>query len=203
MKQSFLLFILFMPIFLVAQNHVNMSKFEEATLGAGCFWCVEAIFQDLKGVQSVESGYAGGKIKNPTYKEICSGLTGHAEVVRILFDPSVISFADILRIFFVVHDPTTLNRQGNDVGTQYRSVILYHSDTQLAEAQKVITEIDAKRIYDENIVTTLEPLNNYYPAEQYHQNYFNDNPTQPYCRAIIAPKVQKFRAHYIDLLKHK
>jgi len=183
-------------------NKQMTNKLEEATFGAGCFWCVEAIFQDLKGVTFVESGYAGGKIKNPTYKEICSGLTGHAEVIRIQFDPSVITFADLVRVFFVVHDPTTLNRQGNDVGTQYRSVIFYHSEEQKETARRIKEEFEQKAIYDAPIVTLIEPLdNNYYPAEKYHQNYYKDNPNQGYCRAVIAPKVQKFRKHYLNLLK--
>ncbi len=182
-------------------NQQMTNKMEEATFGAGCFWCVEAIFQDLKGVVAVESGYAGGKIKNPTYKEICSGLTGHAEVIRITFDPSVITFADLVRVLFVVHDPTTLNRQGNDVGDQYRSVIFYHSEAQKETAKRIKEEFEQKAIYDSPIVTLIEPLTNYYPAEQYHQNYYKDNPNQPYCKAIIAPKVQKFRKHYLNLLK--
>ena len=182
-------------------NQQMTNKMEEATFGAGCFWCVEAIFQDLKGVVAVESGYAGGKIKNPTYKEICSGLTGHAEVIRITFDPSVITFADLVRVLFVVHDPTTLDRQGNDVGDQYRSVIFYHSEAQKETAKRIKEEFEQKAIYDSPIVTLIEPLTNYYPAEQYHQNYYKDNPNQPYCKAIIAPKVQKFRKHYLNLLK--
>ncbi len=179
------------------------EKMEEATFGAGCFWCVDAIFRDLKGVESVEAGYAGGKIKNPTYKEVCSGLTGHAEVIRINFDPAVITYADLVRVLFVVHDPTTLNRQGNDVGTQYRSVIFYHSKEQEEVAQRIKQEFEDKQIFDKPIVTAIEPLSNYYPAEDYHQNYYNNNPTQGYCRAIIAPKVQKFRKHYLNLLKDK
>ena len=205
MKPIFILsfFLTFASLLSGNTNNKQMTnKIEEATFGAGCFWCVEAIFQDLKGVISVESGYAGGKIKNPTYKEICSGLTGHAEVIRIKFDPAVITYADLVRVFFVAHDPTTMNRQGNDVGTQYRSVIFYHKEAQQETAKRILDEFTQKKIYDAPIVTLIEPLaDNYYPAEKYHQNYFNDNPTQPYCRAIIAPKVQKFRKHYLNLLK--
>jgi len=183
-------------------NTQMINNIEEATFGAGCFWCVEAIFQDLKGVQSVESGYAGGKIKEPTYREINSGLTGHAEVIRIKFDPSLITYADLVRVLFVVHDPTTLNRQGNDVGTQYRSVIFFHSEEQKETAKRIKEEFTQKEIYNAPIVTLIEPLNdNYYPAEKYHQNYYKDNPNQPYCKAIITPKVQKFRKQYLNLLK--
>jgi len=204
MKYTFILsfFLTFANLLAGNPNNNQMTnKMEEATFGAGCFWCVEAIFQDLKGVVAVESGYAGGKIKNPTYKEICSGLTGHAEVIRITFDPSVITFADLVRVLFVVHDPTTLNRQGNDVGTQYRSVIFYNSEEQKETAQRIKEEFEQKAIYDAPIVTQIEPLTNYYPAEQYHQNYYKDNPNQPYCKAIITPKVQKFRKHYFNLLR--
>ncbi|HHB79641.1 MAG TPA: peptide-methionine (S)-S-oxide reductase [Saprospiraceae bacterium] len=178
------------------------KKYEEATFGAGCFWCVEAIFQDLKGVLSVESGYAGGKLENPSYEAVSTGLSGHVEVIRIKFDPAVITFADLVRVLFVVHDPTTLNRQGNDVGTQYRSVIFYENEEQHQTAIRIKEEFETKKIYDKPIVTAIEPLNgNYYPAEQYHQNYYNEHPDQPYCRAVIAPKVQKFRSHYLHLLK--
>lgn len=204
MKYTFILsfFLTFANLLAGSPNTNQMTnKMEEATFGAGCFWCVEAIFQDLKGVVTVESGYAGGKIKNPTYKEICSGLTGHAEVIRITFDPSVITFADLVRVLFVVHDPTTLNRQGNDVGTQYRSVIFYNSEEQKETAQRIKEEFEQKALYDAPIVTQIEPLTNYYPAEQYHQNYYKDNPNQPYCKAIIAPKVLKFRKHYFNLLR--
>lgn len=184
-------------------NKLMANKIEEATFGAGCFWCVEAIFQDLKGVTAVKSGYAGGKIKNPTYKEISSGLTGHAEVIRIKFDPTIITFADLVRVLFVVHDPTTLNQQGNDIGTQYRSVIFYHSVEQKETAERIKEEFEQKEIFEDSIVTSIEPLkaDNYYPAEKYHQNYYKNNPMQPYCRAVIEPKVQKFRKHYLNLLK--
>jgi peptide-methionine (S)-S-oxide reductase len=172
---------------------------EIATLGGGCFWCVEAIYQDLKGVSKVESGYSGGHIDNPTYKEVCSGLTGHAEVIQVTFDPAIISYADILRIFFTVHDPTTLNRQGNDSGTQYRSVIYFHSEEQQKTAEAV--KIEAKEAWDDPIVTEISAFEKFYKAEDYHQNYFKDNPNQGYCSFIIAPKVKKFREKYKDRLK--
>ncbi|HAD13182.1 MAG TPA: peptide-methionine (S)-S-oxide reductase [Saprospirales bacterium] len=175
------------------------GKTEIATLGGGCFWCVEAIYQDLKGVLKVESGYSGGHIDNPTYKEVCSGLTGHAEVIQVTFDPAIISYADILHIFFTVHDPTTLNRQGNDSGTQYRSVIYYHSEEQRKTAEAV--KIEAKEAWDDPIVTEISAFEKFYKAEDYHQNYFKDNPNQGYCSFIIAPKVKKFREKYKDRLK--
>lgn len=164
---------------------------EIATLGAGCFWCVEAIFQDLKGVLRVESGYAGGHVPDPTYRDICTGNTGHAEVIQVTFDPTVISYADLLRVFFSTHDPTTLNRQGNDVGTQYRSVIFYHSEEQRAVAESVSQEMQA--LWPQPIVTQMVEAAPFYKAEDYHQNYFKDNPHQPYCSIVIAPKVRKFR----------
>ena len=178
----------------------NMDKMEMATLGAGCFWCVEAVFQDLEGVEKVESGYAGGQIKNPTYKQICEGTTGHAEVARIIFDPSKISFAQLLEVFFQTHDPTTLNRQGGDVGTQYRSVVFYHNEAQREAAE--IAKKNAAGIWENTIVTEISPLPDYYPAEDYHQNYFNLNADKnPYCSAVIVPKVQKFRKQFKPLLK--
>ena len=175
---------------------------DTATFGAGCFWCVEAIFQQLKGVQSVESGYAAGIIKNPTYKMVCAGGTGAVEVAQIVFDPSVISYRTLLDILFHVHDPTTLNRQGNDVGDQYRSVIFYHSTEQRTIAEEVLREVDASDLWEDPIVTTIEPINNYSKAEDYHQNYFEQNKsTNSYCNMVIAPKVIKFRKKYADLLK--
>ena len=177
------------------------QNLEIATLGAGCFWCVEAVFDDLKGVEDVVSGYSGGEIENPTYREVCSGSTGHAEVIQIKFNPQEISFRDILRVFFTVHDPTTLNRQGGDVGTQYRSAIFYHSPEQKQIAHEVIEEITAERIYDNPIVTEVTEITNFYPAEDYHQEYFVNNPTQPYCAAVVAPKVRKFRDKFADRLK--
>ncbi|HEX8198747.1 MAG TPA: peptide-methionine (S)-S-oxide reductase MsrA [Pyrinomonadaceae bacterium] len=177
------------------------QNLEIATLGAGCFWCVEAVFDDLKGVEDVVSGYSGGEIKNPTYRDVCSGSTGHAEVIQIKFNPQEISFRDILRVFFTVHDPTTLNRQGGDVGTQYRSAIFYHSPEQKQIAHEVIEEITSERLYDNPIVTEVAAFADFYPAEDYHQEYFANNPTQPYCAAVVAPKVRKFRDKFADRLK--
>jgi peptide-methionine (S)-S-oxide reductase len=177
------------------------NKVEVATLGGGCFWCIEAVFDNLKGVISVESGYSGGAIANPTYEQVCTGKTGHAEAVQVTFDPQTISYQDLLRIFFTVHDPTTLNRQGNDMGTQYRSVIFYHDGEQKRIAENVIKEIKAENIWDSPIVTDLSPFRAFYEAEGYHQEYFANNPNQPYCRTIIAPKVVKFRKMYQDRLK--
>lgn len=174
---------------------------EKATLAAGCFWCVEAVFDALRGVSDVVSGYSGGHTENPTYQQVCSETTGHAEVVQITFDPAEISFADILRIFFAVHDPTTLNRQGNDIGTSYRSAIFYHSDEQKAVAEQIIKEITATAIYDDPIVTEVTAFAKFWPAENYHQEYFANNPNQPYCAAVVAPKVAKFRKVFFDRLK--
>ncbi len=177
------------------------GNLEIATLGGGCFWCVEAVFDDLKGVASVESGYMGGRTLNPTYEDICGGDTGHAEVIRVAFDPAVIDFADVLRVFFTVHDPTMLNRQGNDVGTQYRSVIFYHSEAQGATARRIIAEIDAEGIWGAPAVTEVSPASTFYEAEKYHQEYFARNPAQSYCMFVVAPKVQKFRKKFADRLK--
>ncbi len=174
---------------------------EVATLGGGCFWCTEAVFNDLRGVEKVESGYSGGTVANPTYRQVCTGTTGHAEVVQVTFDPKVISFKDILEVFFTVHDPTTLNRQGADTGTQYRSAIFYHDEGQKAIARQVIDEISAAKIWDAPIVTQVVPFDAFYKAEDYHQEYFKLNPEQPYCRVVIAPKVAKFREHYREKLK--
>jgi peptide-methionine (S)-S-oxide reductase len=179
----------------------STGELETATLAAGCFWCIEAVFDDLKGVENVVSGYSGGHTENPTYREVCDETTGHAEVAQIKFDPKVISFKDLLRVFFSVHDPTTLNRQGNDVGTQYRSAIFYYNDEQKRDAEEVIKEITDKGIYDNPIVTEVTPLEKFWPAETYHQEYFANNPNQPYCTAVVAPKVRKFRAKFADLLK--
>lgn len=176
-------------------------KREVATLGGGCFWCTEAVFDELKGVESVESGYSGGTVANPSYQLVCTGTTGHAEVVQITFDPNVISFKEILQVFFTVHDPTTLNRQGADVGTQYRSVIFYHNEEQKQAAEEVIAEVQAEKIWDGKIVTEIVPAKPFYKAEDYHQEYFSNNPSQPYCRVVIAPKVKKFRDHYREMLK--
>jgi peptide-methionine (S)-S-oxide reductase len=174
---------------------------EVATLGGGCFWCLEAVFDDLKGVEQVESGYAGGALPNPTYRQVCSGTTGHAEVVQVAFDPRQISFKEILEVFFATHDPTTLNRQGADIGTQYRSAIFYHTPEQRATAEQVIKELNAAQIWDAPIVTEVVPLQAFYVAEDYHQEYFQQNPNQPYCRAVVAPKVAKFRKQFLDRLK--
>ena len=174
---------------------------EIATLAGGCFWCLEAVFDELKGVESVESGYMGGRTGNPTYHQVCEGNTGHAEVVRITFDPAVVSFNELLEVFFVIHDPTTLNCQGNDVGTQYRSAVFYHTPGQKAAAEAVIARLNAARLWDDPIVTEVVPAAEFYVAEGYHQEYFARNPSQPYCRAIVAPKVQKFRKHFLEKLK--
>jgi peptide-methionine (S)-S-oxide reductase len=174
---------------------------ETATLAAGCFWCVEAVFDDLQGVTDVVSGYSGGHKENPTYQEVCSESTGHAEVVQVTFDPQVISYADILRVFFSVHDPTQLNRQGNDIGTSYRSAIFYHSDEQKRAAAEVIAEVARAGIYDKPIVTQVTAFDKFWPAEDYHQEYFANNPNQPYCAAVVAPKVAKFRKQFVDRLK--
>lgn len=183
------------------QQSRTPSEKEVATLGGGCFWCLEAVFQDLKGVEKVESGYAGGTLPNPSYEQVCTGTTGHAEVVQITFDPQVISFRELLEVFFTIHDPTTLNRQGPDVGTQYRSAIFYHNDSQKAIAEEVIRELNAAGIWDAPIVTEVVPLRAFYRAEAYHQEYFKRNPAQPYCRVVIAPKVAKFRQRYLEKLK--
>ena len=181
-----------------AQTNSNHSV---ATLAGGCFWCLEAVYDDLKGVISVESGYAGGSVPNPSYELVCTGKTGHAETVRITFDPAVISYKDLLDVFFSIHDPTTLNRQGADVGTQYRSAIFYHSPEQKAEAEQVIAEITNARLWPKPLVTEVTPFSNFYQAEDYHQEYFRRNPGQGYCRLVIAPKVAKFRQHYLERLK--
>jgi len=178
-----------------------MDNLETATLAAGCFWCVEAVFDDLKGVEDVVSGYSGGHTENPTYKEVCSETTGHAEAVQIRFDPKVLSYEDLLRVYFTVHDPTTLNRQGGDIGTSYRSAIFYHSEEQRQAAEKVLAEITAEAIYDDPIVTEVTAFDKFWPAEDYHQEYFANNPNQPYCSAVVAPKVAKFRQKFAARLK--
>ena len=172
-----------------------------AVLGGGCFWCLEAVFDRLRGVQTVESGYAGGSGANPSYEEVCSGSTGHAEVVRVSFDPAVLSFRELLKVFFAIHDPTTKDRQGNDVGTQYRSVIFPQSPEQRADAQSVITELARSKLWDDPIVTEIADAAPFYPAEKYHQEYFERNRGQPYCQFIVAPKVAKFRKEFVDRLK--
>jgi peptide-methionine (S)-S-oxide reductase len=174
---------------------------EQATLAGGCFWCLEAVFEQLKGVAKVESGYAGGTMDNPNYHQVCTGRTGHAEVVQVTFDPSVISYPEILDVFFATHDPTTPNRQGVDIGTQYRSAIFYHSPRQKEEAGRRIAELNAAKIWDAPIVTQVVPLEKFYPAEDYHQGYYRGNPEQGYCQAVISPKVVKFRKQFAGKLK--
>ena len=174
---------------------------QTAVLGGGCFWCLEAVFNRLQGVLQVESGYAGGHTENPSYESVCSGRTGHAEVVRVVFDPAVLSYRDLLRIFFSIHDPTTKDRQGNDLGTQYRSVIFAQNEAQHAEAQSVIAELTAQKIWDDGIVTQVVEGATFYPAENYHREYFERNPSQPYCQYVVAPKVAKFRKQFADRLR--
>jgi peptide-methionine (S)-S-oxide reductase len=177
------------------------TQLETATFGAGCFWCVEAVFQELEGVEKVVSGYAGGSAENPTYQQVCSGTTGHAEVAQITYDPEVISYQELLDVFWRTHDPTTLNRQGADVGPQYRSVIFYHNEEQKTLAEKSKQETDASDLWPNPIVTEIQPLPKFYPAEDYHQNYFRQNPYQPYCQMVISPKMSKFRKEFQNRLK--
>jgi peptide-methionine (S)-S-oxide reductase len=177
------------------------SKNAVAVFGGGCFWCVEAVFDELRGVQSVVSGYSGGKTKAPTYEQVCSGATGHAEVIKIEFDPEQVSFRDLMTVFFATHDPTTLNRQGNDAGTQYRSVIFYADEDQKQQASAFIKELDEAKTFKNSIVTTLEPLTDFYPAEDYHQKYYANNPYQPYCQYMIPPKLSKLHKQFSQLLK--
>ena len=177
-----------------------MSK-EIATLAGGCFWCLEAVYDEVKGVDAVESGYMGGKNADPTYEQVCGGQTGHAEVIQISFDPNAVSFRELLEVFFVIHDPTTLNRQGNDAGTQYRSAIFYHSPVQQALAQDVISKLAATKLWDDPVVTEVVPAEPFYVAETYHQEYYVRNPQQSYCAFVVAPKVAKFRKHFVERLK--
>jgi peptide-methionine (S)-S-oxide reductase len=183
------------------QTSGSASNLEVATLAGGCFWCLEAVYDQMKGVSSVESGYMGGTIANPTYEQVCGGSTGHAEVVQIKFNPALVSFSDLLQVFFIIHDPTTPDRQGNDVGTQYRSAIFYHSPEQEATAERVIADIGRAGLYRDPIVTEVVPAASFYAAERYHQDYFARNPNQPYCQYVVAPKVAKFRKHFIERLK--
>jgi len=184
------------------QGNNNMKdKFEHATFGGGCFWCVEAIFERVSGVHQVESGYSGGHVRNPDYKMLTSGSTGHAEVVQITFDPAVISYLELLEIFFKTHDPTTLNRQGADVGIQYRSIVLFHNEAQHELAEEIIQELDSEGIWNNPIVTTVEPFEQFYSAEAYHQEYYENNPKQGYCRLVINPKVEKFERVFKEKLK--
>ena len=180
---------------------IMAEKLETATLGGGCFWCTEAVYKELKGVVDVKPGYSGGHVTNPSYEEVCTGTTGHAEVAQITFDPEVVSFSDILEVFFMTHDPTTLNRQGNDVGTQYRSAIFYHSEDQKQMAEKIIKLFEQEKIYNRPIVTEVTPFSKFYPAENYHIDYFENNPDQPYCQYVIVPKMEKFRKIFKDKLK--
>ncbi len=176
-------------------------RVETATLGGGCFWCLEAVYERLRGIRSVEPGYAGGHVADPTYRAVCGGGTGHAEVVRLAFDPEVLSFRDLLTVFFTVHDPTTPNRQGADVGTQYRSIVLYGSEDQRRAAEEVVAGLEAEGAFDAPIVTEIVPLEVFYPAEAYHREYFRRNPEQAYCRVVIAPKVARLRRHFLERLR--
>ena len=177
------------------------QKTELATLAGGCFWCLEAVYEQIEGVLAVASGYTGGTVANPTYKQVCTGTTGHAEVIQLTFDPAKLSYREVLEIFFAFHDPTTMNRQGGDVGTQYRSAIFTHDARQQAEAEAVVRELTDAKVFGAPIVTDIKPLGPFYPAEPYHQSYYRQNPDQPYCRAVIAPKVAKLRAKYASRLK--
>jgi len=174
---------------------------EVATLAGGCFWCLEAVFDELRGVEDVVSGYAGGRVPDPTYRQVCEGTTGHAEVVQVTFDPRQVSFRELLQVFFTIHDPTTLNRQGADVGTQYRSAVFYHTPEQKEAAEQVIRELTEAGVWGAPIVTEVAPLEKFYPAEDYHQEYFRNNPGQPYCQVVVAPKVSKFRQKFVEKLK--
>jgi peptide-methionine (S)-S-oxide reductase len=180
---------------------MTTDRQETATLAGGCFWCLEAAFDQLNGVESVQSGYAGGGVANPSYEQVCTGRTGHAEVVQVRFDPDVITYRDLLEVFFVIHDPTTLNRQGADAGTQYRSAIFYHTPEQRAEAERVIADLTARKVWDDPIVTQVVPLEAFYPAEEYHRDYYRRNPNQGYCQIVVAPKVAKVRKQYFERLK--
>jgi peptide-methionine (S)-S-oxide reductase len=177
------------------------SNLETATLAGGCFWCLEAVFDELRGVESVESGYSGGHVERPSYRDVCAGMTGHAEVVQVHFDPAILAYRDLLSVFFAIHDPTTPNRQGADVGTQYRSAIFFHGEDQRLTAEALIQDLNQQHIWNAPIVTEIAAFERFYPAEDYHQEYFARNPLQPYCMAVVAPKVSKFRKHFIDKLK--
>ncbi len=185
----------------LTQNTISMNELELATFGNGCFWCTEAIFEQLEGITKVESGYAGGAVKNPSYKEVCSGNTGHAEVIRLTFNPEVISYRELLDVFFNTHDPTTLNRQGADVGTQYRSAIFYHNESQKGEAEKMIADLEGEKIFDNKIVTEITAIHNYFAADNYHQDYYINNKNEGYCRMVINPKLDKFIKKYKSKLK--
>jgi peptide-methionine (S)-S-oxide reductase len=187
--------------FSMSSGGQQMKTYETATLGGGCFWCTEAIYKELKGVESILPGYSGGHVKNPTYQEVCTGSTGHAEVVQVKFDPAQVSFAEILEVFFKTHNPTELNRQGNDIGTQYRSSVFYHSEEQKQTAEKVIKLLEEGKVYNDPIVTEVTKFEAFYPAEDYHKDYFARNKNQPYCRMVVAPKVEKFEKIFKDKLK--
>jgi peptide-methionine (S)-S-oxide reductase len=206
MKNVALIFLVFCGCLASTQPKTNKkmetkSKYETLTLGGGCYWCVEAVYEQLDGVIKVTSGYSGGKNANPSYEAVCSGTTGHAEVVQITFDPSKTNLDELFRVFFTVHDPTTLNRQGNDRGTQYRSVIFYNSETQKQEAKAIISALTKAKAFDDPIVTTLEPFTAFYSAEKYHQNYYQNNKSQPYCQYVIKPKLEKFEKVFKNRLK--
>jgi peptide-methionine (S)-S-oxide reductase len=184
-----------------AVNETILPGKEIATLAGGCFWCLEAVYDQMKGVESVQSGYIGGESANPTYEQVCGGRSGHAEAVRLIFDPKVVTYRELLEVFFAIHDPTTLNRQGNDVGTQYRSAIFYHSPEQKAIAEEVIAEFTREKVFGNPIVTQLAPAGAFYAAEDYHQSYFTRNPAQPYCSYVVSPKVAKFRKQFTEKMK--
>ncbi len=190
-------------LLLIISTEIMGKELEKATLGGGCFWCTEAVYLQLKGVVDVKPGYSGGHVKNPTYKEVCTESTGHAEVVEITFDPEIVSFSEILEVFFVTHDPTTLNRQGNDVGTQYRSAIFYHSEKQKQTAIEIIKALEKEKAYEKPIVTEVTAFDTFYVAEDYHINYFARNKNQPYCQYVVAPKVEKFQKVFKDKMKVK
>jgi len=196
MKTKFILLIL-----LIFSNEIMGKELEKATLGGGCFWCTEAVYLELKGVVDVKPGYSGGHVKNPSYREVCNETTGHAEVVQVTFDPEIVSYSEILEVFFVTHDPTSLNRQGNDVGTQYRSAIFYHSEAQKQTAKKVIELLEQEKAYKNSIVTEVTEFKAFYPAEDYHINYFARNKNQPYCQYVVSPKVEKFRKVFKEKMK--
>jgi peptide-methionine (S)-S-oxide reductase len=185
------------------QTSMNTNHSDTITLGAGCFWCVEAVFQNLEGVEKVVSGYSGGTVKNPSYKEVCMGTTGHAEVCQLTYDPNKVSIPEILEVFWQTHDPTTLNRQGNDIGTQYRSAIFYHTPEQKKIAEEYKAKLDSSGAFDRPVVTEITAYNNFYPAEDYHQNYYNENGSEPYCQFVVRPKVEKFKKVFADKMKKK
>ena len=190
-------------LLLIFSTNIMGKELEKATLGGGCFWCTEAVYLQLNGVVDVKPGYSGGHVKNPTYNAVCTGNTGHAEVVQITFDPEIVSFSEVLEVFFVTHDPTSLNRQGNDVGTQYRSAIFYHSEKQKQTAREIINELEKEKAYDKPIVTDVTAFDTFYVAEDYHINYFARNKNQPYCQYVVAPKVEKFKKVFKDKMKMK